>query len=102
MMRIEKALWADLAASRALSVHGSSSPATVRPWRCCHADTVLHLQGTPVLTQDAVEGPAAARFAGVLARIRRRLAPLLSPPDFDAARVLAWHGASAGLHGLPQ
>lgn len=56
------------------------------------------LQGTPLLTQDAVEGPAAARFACVLVRIRRRLAALLNPPDFKSDNTIAWHGATAGAH----
>ena len=48
------------------------------------------------MTQDAVEGAAAARFAGVIVRIRRRLTALLAPPDFESERKITWHGASAG------
>ncbi|KAK9809286.1 hypothetical protein WJX73_001102 [Symbiochloris irregularis] len=57
--------------------------------------TVLML-GTPILTQEVMEDPALARFAGVLVRTRRRLGELLSPRDFVCPRTIAWHGASAG------
>ena len=56
----------------------------------------MSAQGVPVLAQDAVPAGSAARFVGVLACLRSRLAPLLSPPRFTSARQITWHGAAAG------
>ncbi|PSC72831.1 60S ribosomal export NMD3-like [Micractinium conductrix] len=50
--------------------------------------------GTPIVAQDTVADLAAARFVGVLMRMRRRLAPLLLPPRFDSPRDIRWHSAT--------
>ena len=58
------------------------------------------MQGVPVLAQDAVLAGSSARFVGVLACLRARLAPLLAPPKFTSTRQITWHGASAGESSL--
>ena len=64
--------------------------------------STLLAQGVPTLAQDAVPAGSMARFVGVLACLRARLAPLLAPPQFSSPRQITWHGAAAGAPLTPR
>lgn len=54
------------------------------------------LQGTPMLSAADVTDPQHARFVSALWALRRRLAPLMQPHQFDSVRDLTWLGAGGG------
>lgn len=59
------------------------------------ASSVL-CQGTPIISQDALQDPALAAFAGSVVHFRHKHSALLQPHHFSSFRELLWHGATIG------
>ncbi|KAL4443720.1 hypothetical protein ABPG75_011457 [Micractinium tetrahymenae] len=79
-------------AAQGLGGVGGAPPSAATVAKSLLALAVLSL-GVPIIPQDTVADLAAARFVGVLMRLRSRLAPLLLPPRFDSPRDIRWHSA---------
>jgi isoamylase len=87
---------AAVAAAAAAAAGGDAPPPAAATVAKALLAALLMSAGTPLLPQEAALDVELARFAGALARLRRRLAPLLAPPLFDSPRDISWHGASGG------
>lgn len=53
-------------------------------------------QGTPIISQDALDDPSLAAFVSSVVQFRRNHSALLQPHHFSSSRELVWHGATIG------
>lgn len=53
-------------------------------------------QGTPIISQDALDNPGLAAFVSSVVQFRRNHSALLQPHHFSSSRELVWHGATIG------
>ena len=60
----------------------------------------LLCQGTPIISQDALQDPSLAAFVGTVVSFRQKHASLLQPHHFSSSRELFWHGATRGQCSL--
>lgn len=53
-------------------------------------------QGTPIISQDALEDPSLSAFVSSVVQFRQNHSALLQPHHFSSSRELLWHGATIG------
>ena len=53
-------------------------------------------QGTPIISQDALDDPKLAAFVSSVVQFRHNHSALLQPHHFSSSRQLLWHGATIG------